>query len=200
VIKRGIKKNKQLARHDCCPICFEDRKNVAFKKKNRSGRKEAGKRLNAQKVLMLIAVLFTMPGVVFADTATTNFTVAANVEGACKFSTNPGNIDFGSYDTTSTADNVADHSAFRYKCANGTTYRVYITRTDQMLMGADSLSYELYSNAARTTVFPATAGGVVPKTSSNNGQVSVNIYGKIPNSQDVLPGVYTETDIITIEY
>jgi spore coat protein U-like protein len=151
-------------------------------------------------IFLLFSVLFKVSGAVFAETATTNVTVTANVQGVCKFSSDPKNMDFGGYDPTSTVDNVVGHTLFRYRCATGTTYRLFVTRTNQMLMGANPVSYELYSNAGRTTVFPATAGSAAPKTNTNNGEVSVNIYGKMPHSQDVLPGVYTETNVITIEY
>jgi spore coat protein U-like protein len=99
---------------------------------NHSSCKEAKKRPKTRKreqkvigefLLAMIGLLFTMSGVVFAETAATNVTVRVNVQGTCKFSSNPKNMDFGSYDPTSAVDNIAGHTVFRYKCARGTTYR-----------------------------------------------------------------------------
>ncbi|SPQ00599.1 putative Protein U [Candidatus Sulfobium mesophilum] len=153
-------------------------------------------------VLVVVAVaLIAMTGAAFAATATSNLTVTANVQNVCTISSAPGTVDFGNYDPTSTTDNIAGSTSFGYKCTKGTVFRSYITRTNQMLMGGvDPLTYDLYADAARTTVFPATFAAASSQTSPDNGQKTMNIYGKIPNSQNVLSGVHTETDVITIEY
>ncbi len=149
---------------------------------------------------VVVAALIIMTGAAFAATATNNLTVQANVQNVCTISTAPGTVDFGSYDPTSTTDNTAGHTTFGYKCTKGATFKIYIARNNQMLAGAEVLAYDLYSDAARTTVFPATLGAASSQTSTSNGQVTVDIYGKIPNSQDVTSGVHSETDIITINY
>jgi spore coat protein U-like protein len=154
-------------------------------------------------ILAVMAVaLLTMTGAAFAaGTATTNLSVTTNVQDACRISSNPGTVDFGNYDPTDPSDNTAGQTSFGYKCSKGTNYKVYITRNNQMLMGgADSLSYDLYSDASRTIVFPAIPADATQQTSANNGVVTVNIYGKIPAGQDVSAGAHTENDTITIEY
>ena len=150
---------------------------------------------------VIVVAVLAMAGTAFAASATTNLTVTANVANICTISTNPGNVDFGTYDPTSLTDNVTGQTSFRYKCTKGTSYKVYITRNNQMLMGGlDPLNYELYSDSPRTNVFPKFNAAASSQTSANNGEVTVDIYGKIPHSQDVEAGVHTEIDIITIDY
>lgn len=155
-----------------------------------------------KKVLAVTVVaLFTMAGAAFAGQATNNLTVTANVQNVCTITSVAGSVDFGSYDPTSTTDNTSGQTSFNYKCTKGASFKMYITRNNQMLMsGADALTYELYSDNGRTTVFPATNGAASSQASPDNGSKTVNIYGKIPNSQNVTAGVHTETDVITIDY
>ncbi len=150
---------------------------------------------------VVVAALIIMTGAAFAATATNNLTVQATVLNVCTISSAPGNVDFGNYDPTSTTDNIAGQTSFGYKCTKNASFKIYITRNNQMLMGGvDALNYDLYSDAGRTAVFPATSGAATAQTSTDNGQKTVNIYGKVPNSQNVTAGLHTEIDVITIEY
>ncbi len=150
---------------------------------------------------VVVVAVFAMTGAASAATATNNLSVQANVQNVCTISLAPGTVDFGNYDPTSTTDNIAGQTSFGYKCTKGASFKVFITRNNQMLLGGvDPLTYDLYSDAGRTTVFPATSGTATAQTSTDNGQKTVNIYGKIPNSQNVISGLHTETDVITIEY
>jgi spore coat protein U-like protein len=166
-------------------------------------RKPKNKEKGMKKTLLAVMVvaILAMAGAAFAASATTNLTVTANVANICTISTNPGNVDFGTYDPTSLTDNATGQTSFRYKCTRGTSYKVYITRTNQMLKGGlDPLNYELYSDTSRTNVFPKLNAEASGQTSANNGEVTMDIYGKIPHSQNVEAGVHTEIDVITIEY
>jgi spore coat protein U-like protein len=151
---------------------------------------------------VMVVALLTMTGAAYAASpATATLSVTANVQDACRISTGPGTVDFGTYDPTDLTPNTVGQTSFGYKCSKGTDYKVYITRNNQMLMGgADPLDYDLYSDASRTISFPAAAADATQQTSLNNGEVTVNIYGKIPEGQDVSAGVHTEDDTITIEY
>ena len=68
------------------------------------------------------------------------------------------------------------------------------TRT--MKNGTNSITYQLYSNAAMTTTFqmPGSATVSIPYTQANGGYTTTNIYAKILSSAAGLPaGVYTDT-------
>jgi spore coat protein U-like protein len=65
--------------------------------------------------------------------------------------------------------------------------------------GALTLSYNLYIDAARTTVWGDGSGG----TATVNGdaeEATYTIYGRIPARQNVQMGEYTDTIIATVTY
>lgn len=71
-------------------------------------------------------------------------------------------------------------------------------------MGASGayLSYQLYTNATRSTVWGDGAGGSVTAFGLCNGYCnnSYNIYGRIPARQMVKPGTYTDTITVTVVF
>ena len=132
---------------------------------------------------------------------------------SCSFSITT--VNFGTVDLT--ANTTVDTTAtFAANCSGtkGATVRVCpnigngsggSTNGDPrfMLNGANSLSYNLYQDAARTTVWGSTLDAFAssPPTvdiplssSSGNGSTSVTIYGRISAAQQTLPpGTYTST-------
>jgi len=81
----------------------------------------------------------------------------------------------------------------------------YATR--KMLSGANVLNYNLYFDAAYTSVRgngtggSATGGATLNLTPTNpTGTASGTIYGRIPAGQDVAAGSYTDTIVVTITY
>lgn len=60
----------------------------------------------------------------------------------------------------------------------------------------DFLEYEVYVNAARTTVWSSSTAVSVPQ--GNNG--SVPFYGRIFPLQDVSVGAYTDTLVVTFNF
>jgi spore coat protein U-like protein len=64
------------------------------------------------------------------------------------------------------------------------------------LGGIDFLEYEIYVDAARTTVWSSTTAVPVPQ--GNNG--SVPFYGRITPLQDVSVGAYTDTVVVTFNF
>jgi spore coat protein U-like protein len=77
----------------------------------------------------------------------------------------------------------------------------------KMSGGGGSLSYNLYLDAARVTIWGDGTGGTFPlqgtlllSPTSPVQQVIHNIYGLIPALQDVYAGAYTDTITITLTY
>jgi spore coat protein U-like protein len=72
-----------------------------------------------------------------------------------------------------------------------------------LTQGSEVLVYNLYMDAACTIVWGDGTGGTQtyfdPKP-PNNSDVVVTIYGRIPASQDVSAGAYTDTVIATINF
>lgn len=76
-----------------------------------------------------------------------------------------------------------------------------------MVSGANKLNYNLYFDAAYTQIRgdgtggSQTGGASLALTPGNPTQTTTStIYGRIPASQDVAPGAYADTIIVTITY
>jgi len=153
------------------------------------------------KKLMGMAIILTVAlasASAMAGTDEGDLDVMATVTSACRV-TSTGDVDFGNYDPTDPADNIAGQGFGRFRCTKDTDYGTYIVRTNTMTDGTDNLTYELYSDAGRSSVYPS-AGGSTPSTAANNGTITADIYGKITAQQDVEAGAYSETVTFTVEY
>lgn len=75
---------------------------------------------------------------------------------------------------------------------------MYNPRT--MVFGVNTLTYNLYFNAARTQIWGDGTGGTVVWTRSVNGNTNYSrtVYGRIPAGQDAFAGAYTDTIVATI--
>jgi spore coat protein U-like protein len=133
-----------------------------------------------------------------AQTDTDTLTVTANVIDAALI-TGVGDIDFGNYDPTDATPTDADGSV-TIRATTGMIYTVYIGSDRSMTLGADTLNYELYSDAARTSVWGSTEPTGETYTSSSNAEATHPIYGRLAALQDVGDGAYSDTVTITVEW
>lgn len=119
-------------------------------------------------------------------------------------------VAFGSYNVFSTS---ADDSTgtVTYRCnSRASNIRITLSRgssntfsTRTMRKGSESLGYNLYTNAARTTIWGDGSSGTSVYTLANppdNSNVSVTIYGRIPAGRDVSAGSYSDTIAATINF
>jgi spore coat protein U-like protein len=80
----------------------------------------------------------------------------------------------------------------------------YTSRT--MLSGGNTLSYQLYVDAGYTQVWGDGTGGTSVNSGSfyslllGSGGAAYAVYGQIPARQNVRPGSYTDTIIVTTTY
>lgn len=133
--------------------------------------------------------------------------VSATVLNACLVTAT--NMAFGSYNPTSATPTDAT-STINVTCTPGTSFNVGLNAgstggatvsTRQMLNGATPLSYELYSNAGRSTNWGNTPGtDTVAQTASTILPISFTVYGRIPQQQSVGAGSYTDTVTVTVSY
>jgi spore coat protein U-like protein len=72
----------------------------------------------------------------------------------------------------------------------------------RMSNGASNLTYQLYSDAARTMIWGNGTAGTVTVSAhvANNGAQNNTVYGQIPALQGVRPGAYTDTITVTVTY
>jgi spore coat protein U-like protein len=72
-----------------------------------------------------------------------------------------------------------------------------------MLFGSGSLAYQLYVDAAHTTVWGDGAGGSVAVNSGTcfaKCNTTYTVHGRIPARQAVGPGIYGDTIVVTVTF
>lgn len=119
-------------------------------------------------------------------------------------------VNFGTYDVFSTSDTISTGSV-SFRCrgsASAITIGLgqgqsgtFSQRT--MKKGGESLPYNLFLNAAQTSIWgDGTSGTQVYTNASppNNTLVTVTIYARIPAGADVSAGAYTDTVAATINF
>ena len=154
------------------------------------------------------ALLGAIPGTALAGTASSTMSVTATVTANCTVSTTA--LAFGSVNTIS-GSNVDSTGSLSITCTNGTAWAAsagvgsgsgasYANR--RMTAGANLLNYNIYTTAARTTVWgdgtssTATIGG-----SGTGGAQSVTVYGRVGSGQTSVPaGAYADTVAVTVTY
>jgi spore coat protein U-like protein len=129
----------------------------------------------------------------------------ATVTKACTIQ--PATLAFGSYDPLgANATTPRDaQGTIQIACTGTTAYAVGLGlgsnaagAVRQMASGASRLAYELYSDAARTTVWSPTAvvGGTAPSTAP----IPLPVYGRILPGQMVPAGAYQDVVVSTINF
>jgi len=141
--------------------------------------------------------------------ATTTLNVSANVASNCLVTAQP--LDFADYDGSAPVEGSADLSV---RCSNGTLYTISLGKGDngsiakrQLKSGSNLLEYNLYTEAARSTIWGETLGvdtvGGKGKGMSTNQANKHTVYGTIFNTvanQDVPTGLYTDSVAVTVAY
>ena len=113
-------------------------------------------------------------------------------------------LSFGSYDVYGAAP-VDSAGTISYNCPPPALPSVTIDlgqffgnggRRMALGFGSEFLQYEVYADAARTTVWPSSNAIAVPQ---GNNQ-SIPFYGRIFPQQDVSVGTYTDTLVVTFNF
>ncbi len=141
-----------------------------------------------------------------AQTATDTMSVTATVDDACVVSANP--LDLGAYDPLSGAPNDAA-ATIEVRCTTGTAYVLALGPGDgpaatvanrQMSDGAQTLTYSLYRDAARTLVWGETAGVDTVAGAGSGAVQTLTVYGRAPGGQNAPAGDYEDTVTVTVNY
>ena len=118
-------------------------------------------------------------------------------------------VTFGPYDVFDSAP-VDSTGVVRYRCSGNTnSFTIAIGRgssatfTPRTLMnGSETMNYNLYLDATRTSIWGDGTGGTALFTDPNPGGRAVNvpIFGRIPAGQDVAAGTYSDAIVVTIQF
>lgn len=151
--------------------------------------------------LALLSCLTNAPSA-YADTATSTFNVTANIPTSCSV-TSGGDLAFGDY----TGTQIDSTTTVSVTCTSGGAYTVglndgqhFSSPNRRMLHGTvDFLNYELYKEDARTNRWGNSGDDLVSGTGSGSAQ-SLTVYGRLPGSQSLIAGAYTDTITVTVTY
>jgi|RhiMetStandDraft_4_1073278.scaffolds.fasta_scaffold171067_1 spore coat protein U domain-containing protein, fimbrial subunit CupE1/2/3/6 len=124
----------------------------------------------------------------------------AHAAPSCTISTT--SVNFGNYNVFTGSD--TDSTGTVTIDCNGAAHDIIVTLSKgasssynprTMLKASEALSYNLYRDAARTSIWGDGTGGTSTYTNANppNGPVNVTIYGRVPAGQDVSAGAYSDT-------
>lgn len=157
-------------------------------------------------VLLVVAVV-----TVRAATATANLAVSAAVSANCTITTTA--VAFGAYDpiVANATANLDAAGGVTIACTKRTAATIGLNvganatgQTRRMLNGSQAgeyLTYELYSDSGRTTVWGNTAGSwLAPAAAPSKDPRSFSVYGRVTASQDVGAGAFTDTVVATVNF
>lgn len=156
--------------------------------------------MNLLRTLRALAVVllavFAAPA--FAQTATDNFQVSITIADDC--SIDAANLNFGT--ETDLASLVDATSNITVTCSNGTDYAVSLDQGDNgtrlMSDGSETVDYDLFTDAARTTAWGEDVGVDTVGGTGNGAAQVLTVYGRVPAQATPDPATYTDTITATV--
>ena len=137
-----------------------------------------------------------------SDAFTSTITIQANSQ---VISTN--SLNFGTQGFLAANTDVT--STFNVQCTNTTPYSVGLnagagtgatTTTRLMTNGANTVAYQMFSNAGRTSNWGNTVGTDTVAGTGNGTQQTLTVYGRAPPQTTPAPATYNDTVTVTITY
>ncbi|MES2959430.1 MAG: spore coat U domain-containing protein [Pseudomonadota bacterium] len=151
---------------------------------------------------ILIAALTPAPG--WAATTSGTFNVTASVVATCSVSAT--DVAFGTY----TGAQLDGSGSISVTCTNLLPYTVELnagigagsTVASRLMTGPSSqtISYSLYQNAGRTTLWGTTAATQSVAGTGIGTAQALTVYGRAPAAQTPGVGSYSDTITVTVTY
>jgi spore coat protein U-like protein len=155
-------------------------------------------------VLACLALGFAPTSAFAVTTVTTTFGVTATVQATCLISATA--MGFGTY----TGVAIPTTSTVSVTCTNTTPYNVGLstglgtgaTVTARKMTGPAGalLNYAMYSDSLRTVNWGQTIGTDTVTGIGNGSAQPLTVYGLLPASQYLAPGLYSDTITATVTY
>jgi spore coat protein U-like protein len=140
-----------------------------------------------------------------AQEVTAPVRVTAGLATTCTVATT--DLAFGTYDplvvnSAGAGSNLDGQATITVTCSGGASPLVWISpgTGSRIMTGPGNLSYELYSDAARTVVWGSTSATAVQLPVSSGVAQPVTVYGRIPSGQNVPVGAYAQTVTVTVNF
>jgi spore coat protein U-like protein len=141
-----------------------------------------------------------------AATATTSFQVQLTIEAQCLINS-ASTLSFGTQGVLSA--NVDQTSTIQVQCTDTTSYTIGLdagtgagatVATRKLTGGGSTITYSLYSNSGRTSVWGTTIGSDTVASTGTGATQSFTVYGRIPAQTTPAPATYTDTITVTVTY
>lgn len=135
-----------------------------------------------------------------------SFTAQASVTALC--SINAATLDFGTPAGVLTTA-VPSTSSISVQCANGINYNVGLDgglnsgnniSARKMVLGGNSVAYQLYRDSSRTLVWGNTVGTDTVAGTGNGGIQNLTVYGQVPAQPTPPAGTYNDTVVVSVTY
>jgi len=145
-----------------------------------------------------------------ATSATANLAASSSVANNCTIST--AALAFGAYDpvVANASANLDGSGTVSIACTKGATATIDLDlganatgSTRRLSDGAATpsyLTYEIYANAGRSTVWGSGANGLAPAAAPSKTARNFTAYGRVPSNQDVPAGSYSDTIVATVNF
>jgi spore coat protein U-like protein len=118
-------------------------------------------------------------------------------------------VSFGVYDVFS-ATATDSTGTITFRCTGNASVTINLNKgtsatfTPRVLTsGSNTINYNLYTDAARGSIWGDTTGGTSNYSNANpanNQNIVVTVYGRITSGQDVSAGSYSDTITATINF
>lgn len=174
----------------------------------------SSKTFNGRKaIFMAVSVLaLGVSGAAFAGTSSDNLAVSASIAANCTIDAS-GGLAFGAYDpiVTNKSNALEGTGTISVTCTNGSAVTIELNGglnedgaapaapARRMVDGANFLSYTLYSDLGRTTLWAT--GELVDVADTGTGVASDHtVYGSVAANQNVPVGNYADTVSATVTF
>jgi spore coat protein U-like protein len=141
-----------------------------------------------------------------ATTTSTTFTTQVTLAATCTINSASA-LNFGSQGILSA--NVDQTSTIQVTCTNTTPYNIGLdvglgagatVATRKMTSGGATVSYSLYTDTGRSTVWGNTVGTDTQAATGSGTAQNYTVYGRIPPQTTPAPGTYSDTVTVTVTY
>lgn len=160
-----------------------------------------------RKTAACLAILALFGGNAGATTTTTTpMVVQMTITASCTINS-ASTLNFGSSGVI--AANVDQTSTIQVQCTNTTPYNIGLdagtgsgatVAARKMANGAATVTYSLYSDSGRTTVWGNTIGTNTVSATGSGASQSYTVYGRVPAQSTPAPAAYTDTVTVTVTY
>jgi spore coat protein U-like protein len=155
-------------------------------------------------IVTLCSLAFAQPS--SALTVTSTFSAQVTLTASCVINS-ASTLNFGSQGVLTA--NVDNTSTLQVQCTNTTPYNIGLDAgtgsgatmaARKMTSGGATVTYSLYSDSGRSTVWGNTVGTDTVPGTGNGASQSFTVYGRVPAQTTPASGTYTDTVTITVTY